>query len=257
MFSSIGIVFSGPVTLSLGSSLETVINYYENKTTSDCSLTYIKPISKSILLFSSDGRLTDTDSKSTKLAIKTIKDAYPETNILYISEDMNNLFAELAANDYGNDYVIKPNKDIISLVTTISDKLNKVPANIFLNYCNHAQVRFEDYITTSVETRYAIHREYVKKGLITTNVIIKRIYYNIYIVYTMVNILFQFKNYDYGDIYVCGTTSKSNPSNRLCKNLTVNSELSFKTEDICTDTSTCDVYYLLIAENTTFKCAGT
>lgn len=165
-------MFPGPATLSLGRSLETVIKYYENKTTSDCSLTYIKPISKSILVFSSDGRLTDTDLGSTKLAIKTIKGAYPETNIVYISQDLNNAFTELATNDYENDYVIKQN-DIVSLVNTISDKLSKVPADIFLNYCNHAQVRFEDYITSYVETYYAIHREYVKKGVITTKVIIK------------------------------------------------------------------------------------
>lgn len=86
-----GYFFIGPVTLSLGRSLETVIEYYQNRTQVDCGAKVMNPIGQAIVVFSRDGRLTTSDNTRARRSLETIKQGYPQTVMVYVSQDVNGI----------------------------------------------------------------------------------------------------------------------------------------------------------------------
>ncbi|XP_030756010.1 uncharacterized protein LOC115882230 [Sitophilus oryzae] len=221
-----------PRTLSLSRSLESVINYYQNKTNIDCSARVIWPVAQAVVVFNNDGRITDNDGAPSRRLIQTIKDSYPQTHMLYMSEDRNSFFKDLLVED--DDSIINPSADALSTAKEISSKLSVLPAGLIKFYCNYADVRFEKYLTPGVENRFEIHREYIKRGAVTT----------------------KFLNKDYGDLAVCFFASRTSaPTNKSCQSLTVNGEISFNSRSLCTTESACDVQYTLTSNNSQVKCA--
>lgn len=219
-----------PVTLSLGQSLETVTSYYQNRTQVDCNDTVVNPMGQVIVVFSRDGRLIDNDITRTTRSINTIKQTYPETAIVYVSPDTNGVFKELQTQD---DFLVNPSNDVLSTATKIVEKLSVIPGSLIKFYCNHSNVRFEEYFTPGVESVFEIHREYIKRGDVTT----------------------KFLNKDYGDLSICFFTSGTSRGNRMCQSLTVNGEISFNSGSLCTPDWACDVRYSLTANNSRIKCA--
>ncbi|XP_060537159.1 uncharacterized protein LOC132708683 isoform X2 [Cylas formicarius] len=220
-----------PVTLTLSRSLETIMSYYQNRTFIDCSSGPIKPMGQAILVFTSDGRLTDSDITRSEQAVTSIKSAYPHTSIVYVSQDSGGVLKQFIKDE--EDFLIVPSVDVLSTVTLITEKLSTVPASIVKFYCNHSDVRFEDYLTPGLERVYEVHREYIRSGYITS----------------------KFVNNDYGEIDICNITSRTSPNNRACKTVPVNDEISFKSGDLCTPESPCDVQYSVTAKNSQIKCA--
>lgn len=76
-------------------------------------------------------------------------------------------FQELAQDD---DCLVNPSSDVLSTATKIVEKLSVIPGSLIKFYCNHSDVRFEQYFTPGEENIFQVHREYVKRGFITTKV---------------------------------------------------------------------------------------
>ncbi|XP_048517274.1 uncharacterized protein LOC109540977 isoform X2 [Dendroctonus ponderosae] len=222
-----------PVTLSLGRSLETVIEYYQNRTQLDCSVKVMNPIGQAVVVFGGDGRLTTSDNTRARRSLETIKQAYPQTVMVYVSQDVDGVLKELSLNE--DDSLVNPSTDVLSTVAKIAEKLSVIPASLIKFYCNHSDVRFEHYATPGVETVFQIHREYIKRGYVNT----------------------KFMNKYYGDLSICFFTSRTYTNNRQCHPLTVNSEISFNSGSLCTPDSSCDLQYSLTANNSQIKCAET
>ncbi|XP_066158831.1 uncharacterized protein [Euwallacea fornicatus] len=222
-----------PATLSLGRSLESVNTYYQNQTEIDCRVKVMNSFGRAVLVFSQDGRLTETDATRARRSLDTIKQAYPETSMIYLSQDVDGVLRELSKND--DDSVVNPSTDALSTITKIVEKLSVIAGSLIKFYCNNSNVRFEHYFTPGEEKVFEIHREYIKRSAVTT----------------------KFKNKDYGDLSICVFTKRTSQNNRKCQPLTVNSEISFNSGSLCTPDSACDLQYSLTANNTQIKCAET
>nr|XP_023030045.1 uncharacterized protein LOC111517977 [Leptinotarsa decemlineata] len=219
-----------PVNLSLDRSLQTAISHYQNKTYVDCSPMKLKPMGQAILVFSADGRLTDNDVTRSKLSVNTLKTISPGTRILYITPREQNSLQQFIVDD--NDSVLRFSSDIVSLAQQISNELSGIPANIIRFYCNHSDIVFEDYITPDIVVLYEIHKEYIKRGFVDT----------------------KFINSNYGELVVCAF--KSNTTNdRVCKEITVNGEISFNSKDFCTPDLPCDLLFAVKGNSSRMSCA--
>lgn len=75
---------------------------------------------------------------------------------------------ELSQND--DDSVVNSSSNALSTVTKIVEKLSVIPGSLIKFYCNHSDVRFQDYFTPGQENVFQIHREYIKRGFVTTKV---------------------------------------------------------------------------------------
>lgn len=220
-----------PSTLNLSASLATVNAYYQYQTQVECNSTALSPTGRAILTFSKNGMLTESDVTGARKSIQAIKRAYPETVMIYVSQDLNGTLKELSQND--DDSVVNSSSNALSTVTKIVEKLSVIPGSLIKFYCNHSDVRFQDYFTPGQENVFQIHREYIKRGFVTT----------------------KFMNKDYGDLSICVFTSRTSQNNRECQPLTVNSEISFNSGSLCSPDSACDLRYSLTANNTQIKCA--
>ncbi|KAG5894333.1 hypothetical protein JTB14_004377 [Gonioctena quinquepunctata] len=219
-----------PVNLSLGRSLQTAISHYQNRTFIDCSASKIKPLGQAILVFSTDGRLTDNDVAMSRLSINTLKTSYPGTRIMFVTPTGENSLKQLLVDE--SDSVLSLSSDVVSLAQQITDHLSEIPANIIKFYCNHTDVVFEDYITPDVEVFYEIHREYIKRGIVIT----------------------KFINSNYGELVVCAFKSITT-NDRVCKGITVNGEISFNSMDFCTPDSACDLLFAVKGNSSRIRCA--
>lgn len=163
-------IISGPSTLSLGRSLETLIYYYQHKTSDECSLDSLKPMGRSILIVSPDGRLTDNDFTRSQKAFDSIKNSNPEISFVFITSSTNNASViDFARNFRDNDFVLTPPKNVLSLVDHVSSTLSNISGSFVNFYCHQPQVRL-DYITPEIESVYQIRKEYVQRARFVTKV---------------------------------------------------------------------------------------
>ncbi|CAH0561910.1 unnamed protein product [Brassicogethes aeneus] len=222
-------LYKWPSRLDLNKSLKTAIRFYQNKTNANCTAG-AKPMAKSIIILSKDGRITDVDKSEAQFSIKAIKDAYPECNLIYVTPDENGFFRELST-IYKNDSVVDLSSDISALVNELFNKLNNVPASIVNFYCNQISVRFEDFITPAVESFYEIHEEYIKRRQFVT----------------------KFTNYDLGSLHICYTGSSPV---KTCRSLKLDEEVVYSSSDICPEDTSCNIHFFLYANSSTNKCTG-
>ncbi|CAG9855058.1 unnamed protein product [Phyllotreta striolata] len=217
-----------PGFLSLADSLETLMDYYQDKTNNDCAGRQLKPEGQVILVFSKDGRLTDDDVTRSRLFIRSLKTTYPATRMIYVTQTGEHSLQQLLQD---GDSTMRSSSDVVSLVEQVADRLSRIPANLIKFYCNDTVV-FEDFITPQLESVYEINKEYIRRGVVNA----------------------EFKNSDYGDLVVCAY--KSNTTNdRVCKGITVNSDISFNSGDFCApDSPSDDVHFTVTANSSRIRC---
>lgn len=87
----------------------------------------------------------------------------------FISIDCVFTFQEVAVGD--QDYLLNPTIDnVLTTVNGIVKKLSGIPAALIKFYCNPEDVRFEKYLTPGILQTFEIHKEYIKRGHVTTKV---------------------------------------------------------------------------------------
>lgn len=97
-------------------------------------------------------RMADADASRAWTALRSIKRFYPETRVVYVSE--NDQFKDLL---YENDRIVSDVDDVGRL-------LADVPSRIVDFYCEQNETVLEDYVTPNVTRFYEVHETYLQRA---------------------------------------------------------------------------------------------
>jgi hypothetical protein len=189
---------------------------------------------RSILIVTKSGRLTDNDFESSRRAFNTIKNSNPETSFVVVTTpEGKDAFSELTARFRDNDYVLTPPEQTHSLIQNVSSTLSTIPANIVNFHCSQGEVRLTDYVTPNVTAFYQIRREHVQASHIVT------------------------KFSSSGHLSVCAfVTDSTTENNEICKDITVNDEISFDSVELCAPEPACNLEFRVSVNATEISCEG-
>ncbi|KAK9889517.1 hypothetical protein WA026_004799 [Henosepilachna vigintioctopunctata] len=152
-----------PTQLSLHLSFETIIAHYQNTTRNNCTGGQNKPLGRAIVLLSSSARPTDSDTYKYKEALSSIKNAFPEANIIYaLSEQIQQHFQDFA-NTYHNDTIMSFSRDVSTLSSSLGEMIRQIPGQIVSIFCGNSNTGMEDYLTPGTEKFYEIYEEYTRR----------------------------------------------------------------------------------------------
>lgn len=161
---------SGPATLSLTRSLHTVISHYQNKTNRTC-VNRARPLGQVVLVLAPTSRITDNDYETSLASVRTIKDTFPETTILYMTGAGNFDSFQRLSRTYRNDYAVNVTAaDASPIVNQISEKLGNMAGHVVNFYCNESRAHLEDYVTPDLTALYEIEGSYLQRADITIKV---------------------------------------------------------------------------------------
>ncbi|XP_045482668.1 uncharacterized protein LOC123686516 isoform X2 [Harmonia axyridis] len=221
---------SWPSKLSLGLSLQKIFEYYLDEMTKGCESPK-KPLGRTVIILSKKAKPSNSDLDAYKAVLFSLKNAFPDINIIYaLSHDIQQFYYDLP-NRYKNDSYVNIADDIETISNSLGKILQRIPGQIVNIYCNDSNSRMEDYLTPGVERFYEIHEEYINKY----------------------NFELEFLGNGYGDISIC-SNSFGTSSIRSCKNITANNKIKIKSADLCSEDLRCNLQLILKVNSSTLRC---